>query len=157
MFGVGIIVSYVLISVDRRLQLGEHPEQHFDPIEQPTHPVVEWLAHPDWQLLLQVILLASVLAPLVEESMFRGVLYRHLRNATARLGRTASFLVSAVVVSFLFAVIHPQGILAVPALMALAVGLTILREWRGSLLPSMMVHGIHNGLTTFVLVQALRS
>jgi membrane protease YdiL (CAAX protease family) len=155
-FGIGIIVSYILISLDRRLQLGEHPEQHFDPIEQPTHPVVEWLAHPDWRLLLQVVILASVLAPLVEETMFRGVLYRHLRNATARLGRTASFLVSAVVVSFLFAVIHPQGVLAVPALMALAVGLTILREWRGSLLPSMMVHGIHNGLTTFVLVQSLR-
>jgi membrane protease YdiL (CAAX protease family) len=89
--------------------------------------------------------------------MFRGALYRHLRNATERrLGRTGSFLASAAVVSFLFAVIHPQGVLAVPALMGLAVGLTVLREWRGSLLPSMMVHGIHNGLTTFVLVQALR-
>jgi membrane protease YdiL (CAAX protease family) len=156
-FAVGIIVSYVLISLDRRWRVGPNPEEHFAPIEQPTHPIVEWLGHPDWWLLLQVVILASVLAPLVEETMFRGVLYRHLRNATAGLGRPGSFLVSAGVVSFLFAVIHPQGVLAVPALMSLAVGLTLLREWRGSLLPSMMVHGLHNGLTTFILVQSLRS
>jgi len=156
-FGIGVIVTAVLIALQRSWQVGEHPEEHFNPVQTPTHPIVEWLEHPDWRLLLQVVVLASVLAPLVEETMFRGVLYRHLRNATAHLGRAGSFLVSAVVVSFIFAVIHPQGLLAVPALMSLALGLTVLREWRGSLLPSMMVHGIHNGLTTFVLVQALRS
>ncbi len=155
-FGIGIIVSSVLIHYERRAQLGERPEQHFAPVEQPSHPIVEWLQNPDWGLLGQVVLIACVLAPLVEETMFRGILYRHLRNATTRLGRAGSFLISAAVVSFLFAVIHPQGILAVPALMSLALGLTVLREWRGSLLPSMMVHGLHNGLTTFVLVQALR-
>jgi membrane protease YdiL (CAAX protease family) len=155
-FGIGIIVSYFLIMLERKVQLGEHPEEHFTPVEQPTHPIVEWLEHPDWRLLLQVVLLASVLAPLVEETMFRGVLYRHLRDATARLGRAGSFFVSALLVSFIFAVIHPQGALAVPALMALAFGLNILREWRGSLLPSMIVHGIHNGVTTFLLVQAVR-
>jgi membrane protease YdiL (CAAX protease family) len=156
-FGVGVIVSTVLIQYERRWQLGDRPEEHFAPVEQPSHPIVEWLQNPDWGLLGQVLLVACVLAPLVEETMFRGALYRHLRNATERhLGRAGSFAVSAAVVSFIFAAIHPQGILAVPALMALAIGLTILREWRGSLLPSMMVHGIHNGLTTFVLVQALR-
>ncbi len=155
-FGVGAVISLVLISVQRSIEVGERPEEHFSPVEGPTHPIVEWMQHLDWHVLLQVIVLACVLAPLVEETMFRGVLYRHLRNATASLGRPGSFFVSAVVVSFIFAVIHPQGFLAVPALMALAFGLTILREWRGSLLPSMMVHGIHNGLTTFLLVQALR-
>jgi membrane protease YdiL (CAAX protease family) len=155
-FAVGVIVSSVLTQAERRWQLGDQPEKHFAPVEQPSHPIVEWLQNPDWSLLGQVVLIASVLAPLVEETMFRGALYRHLRDATSRLGRPGSFLVSAVVVSFVFAVIHPQGVLAVPALMALAFGLTILREWRGSLLPSMMVHGIHNGLTTFVLIQALR-
>jgi membrane protease YdiL (CAAX protease family) len=157
-FAVGVIVTSVLIQVDRRAQIGEHPEQHFAPLEQPSHPIVEWLQDPDWRLLGQVLLVACVLAPLVEETMFRGALYRHLRNATERrLGRAGSFLVSAVIVSFIFAAIHPQGLLAVPALMGLAFGLTVLREWRGSLLPSMMVHGIHNGLTTYVLVQALRN
>jgi membrane protease YdiL (CAAX protease family) len=160
-FAIGIIVSSLLIQYERHMKVGDRPEQYFAPVDQPSHPIIEWLQNPDWALLAQVVLVvlvASVLAPLVEETMFRGALYRHLRNATERrMGRAGSFLVSAVVVSFIFAVIHPQGVLAVPALMALAFGLTILREWRGSLLPSMMVHGIHNGLTTFVLVQALRS
>ncbi len=155
-FGIGVIITALLLTVQRSRELGAHPEEHFNPVEMPTHPIVEWLQHPDWLLLLQVVVLASVLAPLVEETMFRGALYRHLRDATARLGRPGSICVSALVVSFLFAAIHPQGLLAVPALMSLAIGLTVLREWRGSLLPSMMVHGIHNGLTTFVLVQALR-
>jgi membrane protease YdiL (CAAX protease family) len=155
-FGLGLIVSIALISMERRLQVGEHPEQRFTPVEQPTHPIVEWLEHPDWGLLLQVLLIACVLAPLVEETMFRGVLYRHLRDATSRLGRAGSFLVSATIVSFVFAVIHPQGLLAVPVLMGLAFGLNLLREWRGSLVPSMMVHGVHNGLTTYLLLQALR-
>ena len=156
-FAIGLIVTLVLTQIDRQWQLGDRPEEHFAPISQPTHPILEWLQHPDWKLVAQVVLIASILAPLVEETMFRGVLYRHLRNATARLGRTSSFLISTLVVSFIFAVIHPQGILGVPVLMALAFGLTCLREWRGSLLPSMMVHGLHNGLATFVLVQALRS
>jgi membrane protease YdiL (CAAX protease family) len=157
-FAVGVVVSSLLIQYERRLKVGDRPEQYFAPVDQPSHPIVEWLQDPDWGLLAQVALVACVLAPLVEETMFRGALYRHLRNATeGRLGRAGSFLVSALVVSFIFAVIHPQGLLAVPALMGLAFGLTVLREWRGSLLPSMMVHGIHNGLTTFVLVQALRS
>jgi membrane protease YdiL (CAAX protease family) len=155
-FAVGVLVSSILTQAERRWQLGDQPEKHFAPVDQPSHPIVEWLQNPDWSKLGQVFLVASVLAPLVEETMFRGALYRHLRDATARLGRVGSFLVSALVVSFIFAVIHPQGVLALPALMSLALGLTILREWRGSLLPSMIVHGIHNGLTTFVLVQALR-
>ncbi len=154
-FGAGVLISYVLIALQRRWLLGDEPERHFAPIEQPSHPIVEWLGGSNWVLLLQVVVLASVLAPLVEETMFRGVLYRHLREATSRWGRVMSFGVSALVVSFVFAVIHPQGVLAVPALMGLAFGLNILREWRGSLLPSMIVHGLHNGLVTFMLVQGL--
>ena len=105
---------------------------------------------------VQIVVLAVILAPLVEETMFRGMLYRHLREATTRWGRFGSFLASASLVSLLFAGIHPQGWKAVPALMVLALGMNLLREWRGSLLPSMMVHGIHNGLMTLMLIVAVQ-
>jgi len=37
--------------------------------------------------------------------------------------------------------------------MALAYGFTIAREWRGSLIPSMVGHGLNNGLVVlFVLL-----
>jgi len=54
-------------------------------------------------------------------------------------------------------VIHPQGFIAVPALMALAYGFTILREWRGSIIPCMVAHGLNNGIVTIVAILALSS
>jgi membrane protease YdiL (CAAX protease family) len=63
----------------------------------------------------------------------------------------ASVLISAVAVSFLFAVIHPQGLLAVPMLMALALAFALMREWRDTLLPPMIAHGINNAVATTLL------
>ena len=58
------------------------------------------------------------------------------------------------VVSFLFAAPHPQGLIAAPLLMALAFGFTAAREWRGSLIPSMTVHALHNGALMAMLILA---
>jgi membrane protease YdiL (CAAX protease family) len=88
----------------------------------------------------------------MEETMFRGVLHRHLRDATSRFGYALSVLTSGLIVSFLFAVIHPQGWIATPVLMALAMTFTLAREWRGTLLPAMLAHGINNLLATCVLI-----
>ena len=87
--------------------------------------------------------------------MFRGVLYRHLREATRRWRLALSLLASGLVNSFLFAVVHPQGLIAVPVLMGLALGFTLAREWRGTLVPSMVAHGLNNGLVTLLLMLAL--
>jgi membrane protease YdiL (CAAX protease family) len=95
---------------------------------------------------VQIFVLVSLLAPLVEETMFRGVLYRHLREASIWLRPLLSALLSATVVSFVFAVIHPQGLLGVPALMGLAYAFALAREWRDTLIPSMVAHGINNGV-----------
>jgi membrane protease YdiL (CAAX protease family) len=56
-------------------------------------------------------------------------------------------LVAALVSSFIFAVIHPQGVLFVPALGGLAVGFCLYREVRGSLIAPMVAHGINNAVT----------
>jgi len=128
------------------------PENNFGPIDQPSLPVVEYLLTGDWWNCVQIVVMASILAPLVEETMFRGVLYRHLREASAGFGITWSVILSGIVVSFVFAVIHPQGLLAVPPLMALAFGFALLREWRGTLIPSMVAHGLINGILTLVLI-----
>ena len=45
-------------------------------------------------------LLASVAAPVVEETMFRGVLYRHLREATRGAALAWSIVGGALIVSF---------------------------------------------------------
>jgi membrane protease YdiL (CAAX protease family) len=151
LLGVALIIM-VAIMAARGGPYGAHPENNFGPIDQPSHPVVNYFASGNWWTWLQVIILASIIAPIVEETMFRGVLYRHLREWTNRFGFTLSMLLSGLVVSFVFAVIHPQGLIALPALMALAFGFTIVREWRGALIPCMVAHGINNGILTLMLV-----
>jgi membrane protease YdiL (CAAX protease family) len=83
------------------------------------------------------------------------VLYRHLREASAAVGRAGSVLFSGTLLSFLFAVIHLQGVVFVPVLMALAFAFALAREWRGTLIPAMVAHGINNGMTTVILLLML--
>ena len=120
----------------------------------PAHPLIGMAAN-DWWVRVQVVLAASVAAPIIEETMFRGVFYRHLREATRGVGFVLSVLASGLVSGFIFAVIHPQGALAVPILMGLAFGFAIGREWRGSLLPCMVAHGVHNGILVLFFFTAL--
>lgn len=123
----------------------------FDPVSSPAHPIIEWVRDAGGTGRLQIFLLASVVAPVVEETFFRGVLYRHLRESTCGWSTAGSVLFSAIFTSFVFAVIHPQGLLATPALMSVAAGLALTREWRGSLLASMTMHGTSNGLLMLLL------
>jgi membrane protease YdiL (CAAX protease family) len=135
----GALVMFVLIAIRRKLSGGA-------PDTLPSHPAAEWVVEGNWWVRVQVIFAAVVVAPLVEETMFRGVLYRHLREGLSRGHRVASVLLSTLVTSFVFAVIHPQGWLGVPPLMGIATAFTLTREWRGSLLPCMLAHGLHNGV-----------
>ena len=146
----GLIAILVLLTLER-MAPGTGAEA-LNPTKLPSHPIVDWMMHGGTWRRLQVVALASVVAPLVEETMFRGVLYRHLRDATGgKMSFALSVLLSGGAVSFLFAVIHPQGWIAVPALMSLAFAFTLAREWRGTLLPAMVAHGLNNGLLTWLL------
>ena len=118
-----------------------------------VHPVVGVLAYGSTTEAFLLMFLGCVLAPIFEELLFRGVLYRHLRDATRHAG-IGGFIFSAVVVNLTFAAIHPQGLFAVPALMSLAFAFTLAREWRGTLIPSMIAHAINNSLIFGVVFQA---
>jgi membrane protease YdiL (CAAX protease family) len=150
------VVIFLLVTLVVVMQLGERwgLRELFGPEGTPTHPIVDKVLHSGWQGWVQAVFLASVVAPLMEETMFRGVLYRHMREATAGLSRWLSVILSALVVSFVFAALHPQGLLAIPLLMTLAFGFTAAREWRGSLVPSMTVHALHNGVLMLILILA---
>jgi membrane protease YdiL (CAAX protease family) len=137
---VGVLITLGLFLLERFLTGAEGPA------DTPSHPMVQQLFEGNVATYVQLLLLGSVAAPIVEETMFRGVLYRHLRDATGRWRIVWSVLFAMLVNSFIFAVIHPQGLLAVPALMGLAFNFTLMREWRGTLIPSIIMHGIQNGL-----------
>ena len=109
-----------------------------------------------WQK-VQLLTVACIAAPIVEETMFRGVLYRHLRQSTRGIGTAASIAISILIMSFVFAAIHPQGLVAIPVLMSLAIAFALAREWRGSLVPSMVMHAVNNGLAMTVLIMVFSS
>ena len=118
------------------------------PAAPPTHPIIDQIQAGDLWAILGVYALAAVWAPLVEESLFRGAFYHHLR------GRLHPIL-AALMIGFVFAVIHPQGLIAVPALMSLGVTFCLLREWRGSLIAPVIAHAMHNGALMTGLILAL--
>ena len=105
----------------------------------PSHPIQDEARQAGIVGAVLLFALAVVWAPLVEETMFRGAMYHSLR-------RWAGPVVSALVVAFLFAAIHPQGVSTIPVLMALAMVFAAIREWRGSLIGSMTAHAMHNGV-----------
>jgi membrane protease YdiL (CAAX protease family) len=154
-FGVAMTVVMMLLQAKLLAGDGNGGPAGFDTTAEPAHPIMQYLSDGDWSSRLQIFVLASVIAPLVEEIMFRGLLHRHLREMTRRCGPIISALATAIVVSFLFAAIHPQGLVAIPPLMFMACGFSLAREWRGSLLPSMFAHGMSNATVMTVAMIAL--
>ena len=117
---------------------------------QPMHPIAaEFNDSLTMWAAVKLFVTASILAPVVEEILFRGALYGHVRR------RWRPWL-SAGVVAFIFAAIHPQGWAAIPILATIAVVLATLREWRGSLVASMTAHGLNNTIALTIGILATR-
>src|SRR5439155_16515048 len=96
-----------------------------------------------WSNRLVLAVLALVLAPVVEETFFRGMLYPAIKQAGFR--RLALWGVS-----LLFACVHSNAVSFVP-LLVLAILLTALYERTGNLLAPISAHALFNGLN-FVLL-----
>ncbi|MBP7949188.1 MAG: CPBP family intramembrane metalloprotease [Verrucomicrobiales bacterium] len=112
-----------------------------------SHPIYEWLGGSRGMKWL-AFLLAVLWAPVTEEMMFRGLLFPGI---SARLPWWAAALLS----SFIFAAIHPQGWLGLPVLMVIAMMLSILRRWRGSLVAPMTAHACNNGTLLLLFLLAV--
>ena len=113
-----------------------------------SHPIVDELARGGGWRTLQLVLLAAAWAPLVEESMFRGAFYHHLR-------RRLPWPLAATLVGLVFAAVHPQGWAAVPVLGAIGFCFATAREWRGSIIAPAVAHALNNGAVTLLLVLVL--
>ena len=100
-------------------------------------------------LLVAVAIAAVLLAPVVEELLFRGIV---LRGLMLRIG----FWPAAVVSSFCFGVLHATGtgLEAVPLIVATGVfglGLCVLTRRTGRLGPAIGVHALRNALAIAVV------
>ncbi len=104
----------------------------------PEHPIVPELLKGDAAFAVGMAL-AVVVAPVVEETFFRGMLYNALRGVMGVWG--ASLLSAAI-----FAAVHPTVPAMLLPLLALGVVFAILRESTGSLAPSMICHAVNNAV-----------
>lgn len=91
--------------------------------------------------LVLVLVLVTIVAPVAEELLFRGYMYRALRNWR---GIVPAAVISGAIFGGIHAGSSPVGFL-VP-LAALGVGLALLYEWTGSLVLPVALHAINNSI-----------
>lgn len=125
---LAFLVTVVCILIQRRV---------FHNFEPPHNPIQDVVNTAGTWTLLMFFLLATMWAPLVEETIFRGALFRHFRGRT---GLVFSALSTGLVFGFMHGYAPP---LLLPVI-TLGVVFAFMREWRGSLVASMTAHFIHN-------------
>jgi hypothetical protein len=96
-----------------------------------------------------IVAMAVLTAPLVEEVVYRGILYPALQR---RIG----MLWGVVGVMFVFALIHvPQyypSFSAISAIGVLSLTLTLVRAYSGRLLPCVIIHTLFNSLSSIAIL-----
>lgn len=115
------------------------------------YPLMEQPLANSWAAVLLSAAGAIIWAPIIEEVIFRGALYRFLR---ARMGAVLTVLLTATA----FAIAHPYGTLGLLSVFTGGIVFGLLREWRGSLVAPMVAHAIHNTVVvgpTIVYLQLL--
>jgi membrane protease YdiL (CAAX protease family) len=119
------------------------------PLETPANPMFDLVAAADdrW-VLVGAFLLGSVLAPVIEEIVFRGMLQSILR---AKVGVWGGILGSSAV----FAGLHPQLPMGFLPLFGIGCVLAYLYQMTDSLVPSMLAHSLNNTIATIVMLQVM--
>lgn len=116
----------------------------------PEHPTTVSLSSDSsfWAVAI-TLLLASVMAPIVEETIFRGFLVPAMSRATG--GAIGGWIVGGVA----FAAIHPTGVPAWLPLAAVGAMAAAVNHQTGSIISSVVMHAVHNtailALAIFVL------
>lgn len=107
----------------------------------PPHPGLEIITESGaLPLRVLIVILAVVVAPVAEETLFRGLVQTAFRSYTNRPWLAIIFT------SLLFATFHTNGT-HWPALFALGMGLGYAYEKSGSLFRSIFMHALFNGIT----------
>ena len=110
---------------------------------------LDFLIESSFRARIATAFIAVATAPLVEEIIYRGILYPAIQRL---LGMGWSILV----VTLMFAIVHvPQyknNIGVIVVITVLSVVLTVVRAWSDRLLPSVVIHVFFNGLQSLYLV-----
>lgn len=120
-------------------------DQFFPNLAPPYHPIAgATVGASSTMMRLALFTVVAIGAPLLEEIFFRGCMYGALRR---RWGRTGAIVAS----SAFFAILHPQLPLGFIPIAVLGALFCVIYEWRQSLVPGMIVHGLNNGVIFLLL------
>jgi membrane protease YdiL (CAAX protease family) len=110
---------------------------------------LEEIINSSYRTRVVTAILAATTGPLVEEVIYRGVIY-------AALQRLIGVVWTVLVVSMLFAGVHVyqyrSNIWVIAVICLLSVTLTLVRAYSGRLLPPFIIHFVFNGIQSVLLV-----
>lgn len=129
LLAVAVAIAMLILLVQSALSGGQ--------FERPHNPVQEILGAASPGVLVLLFLLATLWAPFVEESVFRGALFAQLRP---RVGVWLAAIITGVV----FGMMHGYPLPLLLPVITLGFCFALTREWRSSLLASMTGHFLHN-------------
>jgi len=126
--------------------------------QMPQHQELEVLtAYPQWQLRVLIFVVAAVIAPVLEEMIFRGLFQTVIRSLLetrdSKLEVRYHAWIAILISSGLFSVVH-GNVPHWPALFVLGVCLGYAYEKSGSLFRPIFIHALFNAITIiFVLLE----
>jgi uncharacterized protein len=110
---------------------------------------LDLLVESSMQARFATAFVAVFTAPLIEELLYRGLLY-------SALERAAGVGIAVAVISLLFAGVHvfqySNNIAVITVITLLSITLTVTRALTGTVLPSFIIHLVFNGVQSLLLV-----
>jgi membrane protease YdiL (CAAX protease family) len=134
LFSTGVVVYAVQLVL---MRLGRPPESALD-----------YWGEKSEHSLVPLILLATIVAPIVEETFFRGFLYNALRSVLP-------VWLAAIGQAVLFGAGHIYEPLGIFATFVIGLILATIYEWRKTLIAPMIVHCMYNSLVMVVIASAI--
>ncbi|MBX3380176.1 MAG: CPBP family intramembrane metalloprotease [Phycisphaeraceae bacterium] len=116
--------------------------------ETPENPILEIAGRGDTILLVLLFTLATIWAPIVEETVFRGGVFRAMR---AHVG----FVVAAIASALVFGFMHGYQVQLLGPVIAIGLVFALIREWRGSIIGPMVAHFLNNATILGILFLVL--
>ncbi|MFI4917507.1 MAG: lysostaphin resistance A-like protein [Phycisphaerales bacterium JB060] len=134
----GVVVMLLLLMVQEKLFPGDPDAMA------PSNPILELARTLNPILLVMIFTLATVWAPLCEELVFRGALFRHLRSRMA-------LPIAAVLSAMVFGMMHGYAIIQLIPVTILGFNFALIRSWRGSLIGPIAAHALNNAVVLTLL------
>jgi hypothetical protein len=110
---------------------------------------LEEMINSSYRTRVLTAVLAATTGPLIEEVIYRGVLFAALR-------RFIGVIATVLIVSILFAGVHVfqywSNVWVIAVISLLSLTLTLVRAYSGSLLPPFVIHFVFNGIQSVLLV-----